>query len=341
MKKIFDFIKTHKYLIIWTICYTFATWAILYFMFNFSIFNAHQWHKLYHAQLRGFPGFVFGILILACVPLYVATSILIFRTKKPLITIQIPKIKIPKIWQKKPEATKEPETKQENKEQESIPEQVARNFPDEMRAAFAAAKNRIDEFKTYTKSTSEKTEENTHPNDTTAIKETILEPVPVMANDFPIPTDFDISFDDTPGFVETPSTLNAPVFTEITFDDSAKKVPSSNTIEPSDSGDDSSDIINYLNTKNIPFEIEDNIIITPNHAIATHSDSDFWVADTENWFAAGKTKPSPIITLLNIATANNLKPVLYLGATNILDLEKLIAEWKSSGIDIITTPDAL
>ena len=88
--KLFDFCKSHKYVIFWTIGYFIATWAIMKFMFNFNILSAHRWWQLAHSELHGFPGFVFGILILAAVPMYIATTIVVARTKAPLFTLKIP-----------------------------------------------------------------------------------------------------------------------------------------------------------------------------------------------------------------------------------------------------------
>lgn len=70
-------------------------------------------------------------------------------------------------------------------------------------------------------------------------------------------------------------------------------------------------------------------------AIVTHDDSDFWVADEENWFASGKQKPSPINTVIKIANTENAIPVLLLKTENIMDLDILIPKWKVSGIKII------
>ena len=90
MNKVLDFIKKNKYAFIWTICYVLVMWTVLKYMFNFDMFSGTQWNILFHAQLRGFPGFVFGILILAAIPLYIATTMVIYRTKKPLFTIKLP-----------------------------------------------------------------------------------------------------------------------------------------------------------------------------------------------------------------------------------------------------------
>lgn len=90
MKWLKDFLKSNKYAIIWTLCYFVCAWAILYFLFDFDMFARLDWWRLAHAHLRGFGAFVFVILLLAAVPLYVATTVVIVRTKKPLITLPVP-----------------------------------------------------------------------------------------------------------------------------------------------------------------------------------------------------------------------------------------------------------
>ena len=117
MKKILDFFNTNKYCIIWTLCYFFIVWAIMLWMFNFDIFSSTQWHILAHAKLRGFPGFVFGIMILAALPLYVATTILIYRNKKPLITIPLSNLfgPVPIEKEQQEQATNNEQTSNEHK----------------------------------------------------------------------------------------------------------------------------------------------------------------------------------------------------------------------------------
>ena len=153
MNKILDFIKSHKYAIIWTLCYIATTWAILYFMFDFSIFSSAQWHHLMRAQLRGFPGFVFGILILAALPLYVATTTLIVRTKQPLITIPVPKIKIPtflKSASTEPAPIPQPESENPTLGPDEVdtPTELPPDIPAELRVAFIRARNNIGRIQT-------------------------------------------------------------------------------------------------------------------------------------------------------------------------------------------------
>ena len=299
MKKVLQILQGHKHFIIWTICYIFVLWAILHYIFGFCIFNLAHWHRVAHSQLRGFVGFVFGAVILAAPLIYISTSALIIRNKKPLITIPLPKL--PKIWNTKqpeapaPETTETTETTE--KTQDDTPE-LDTHIPPEIRAAFIRAKN--------------------HPLDITINQpesDTAEDTVNTDNTELPLPPDFDITFD------SDQNSDNVPTFTDFNFDDTP---------------DSTSDITEYLHNKNIEFEIIDDIIVTKTHAIATHEDSDFWVTDNENWFASGKTKPSPILSVKTIAEQHNIKPILYLAETNIMDIETLIPQWESDGITVIT-----
>lgn len=320
MKKILQIFNTHKYAIIWTICYIAIVWAILNFMFNFSIFNTAQWHKLAHAELHGFAGFVFGLLILAMLPLYIATTTLIIRTKKPLVTIPIPKIKPINLVKKNQNTTpiKTPEEvttpKTEEKQQETLPDEL----PPELHSAFIRARNRISAYEQIT------------PCSSANITEIDEQP----GNGFPLPTDFDVQLNTIPGINSTPN-FSTPVFTDIQFD--TTPLPPSSTLENSDN----KQITEYLTKQNIPFRITDDIITTDTYAIITHNDSDFWVIDTDNWFANGKTRPSPINQIQQFATEHNLIPVIYLESTNIMDIDTHIKQWESNNIIVITSPDEL
>ena len=296
MKKALQILQDHKHFITWTICYLFVLWAILHYMFGFSIFNLAHWHRLTHSQLRGFVGFVFGAIILASPLIYISTSALIIRNKKPLISIPLPKL--PKLWKTKEAETPAPEkTEPEESNQDTTPE-LDEHIPPEIRAAFIRAKNHPLDI-TINQPESDTTEDTVNTEDTA----------------LPLPPDFDITFD------SEPNSDNVPTFTDFNFDDTPDKT---------------SDLTEYLHNKNIEFEIIDDIIVTKTHAIATHDDSDFWVTDNENWFATGKTKASPITTVKTIASQHNVTPVLYLAATNIMDIETLIPQWESDGITVIT-----
>lgn len=298
MKQIQKFLQDHKYFITWTICYLFVLWAILNYMFGFSIFSIHQWHRLANSRLHGFVGFVFGTLLFTALPIYISTSILIIRKKEPLIKIPLPKI--PSFFKKKEPAAPAPETK-ETKDEDSS--ELDSNIPPEIRAAFIRAKKHPLDIKINAPD-SNSTE------DTVNIDDTAL----------PLPTDFDISFD------SEKSSDNVPTFTDFSFDDKDENNTDTN----------SSKVTEYLNDTNTEYSIIDDIIVTKNHAIVTHDDSDFWVVDNENWFASGKTKPSPILAVKSVAEQHNVKPVLYLAEQNIMDIEALIPQWESDGITVIT-----
>ncbi len=299
MKKTLDFFKNNKHLITWTIFYTLAVWFILYFMFGFNIFNPTHWTYISHARMFGFVGFVFGALILSILPVYIATSIIIFRKKKPLFTIPLPKIFNQKKQDTAPVVSEKPEPKPEPTED------LSPDIPLEMHPAFIHAK--------------------THPlSITIETPQTSSQSDDINDSALPLPTDFDISIDTNDNTSDT--TDDAPVFQDLYF----------NT-DDTDSTDNNSYIINYLNEKNIKFEIKDNIIITDTIAIISHNDSDFWVTDNDNWFATGKTKASPAIAVKSVAEKHNVKPVLYLAETNIMDIETLIPQWESDGITVITS----
>ena len=75
----------------WTGIYVFVMWAILRGLFNFNMFSVAHLTKLLHLQLHGFAGAVFGILVLAAVPLYVATTVLTVRNKEMPVKLPLPK----------------------------------------------------------------------------------------------------------------------------------------------------------------------------------------------------------------------------------------------------------
>lgn len=295
-------------------------------MFKFNIFNGAQWHKLAHAQLRGFAGFVFGILILSALPLYIATTTLIIRTKKPLVTIPVPKVQLPK-WPTKtaPATPCHPSDKDTTTEEKTTPvpesqPELPAELPPELHGAFIRARSRINIIQINTpQDVSDESAAAPETNDT-----------------LPLPNDFDIELDNIPGMDDTPS-FNVPVFTDINFDqENTETAPTTTQYNP-----DNTDLVKYLTEKNIEHSIHDDIVATPSHAIITHSDENFWVIDNENWFANGKTRPALQKTITEFATEHNLTPVIYLAAQNIMDIDTHIEQWKSSGIIIITSPDEL
>ena len=312
MKKFLTFLASKRYFITWTICYVFVLWAILYYLFGFSIFNAAQWNHLLHARLQGFAGFVFGLLILAAGPLYIATGLLIWRTNKPLIEIPLPKIIKPKPEQK----PAEPESDTKTDTEPDYKSELNADIPLEMVPVFIHAKKYPKNFNI------------TPPkqNDTN-IESDIAE--------LPIPTDFDIEIDDfntdNTDDTESPTFTDAPVFTSINFDSDDEK----------DSEQQNTELTQYLDSKSIEYKTIDDIIVTDKYAIAVHNDDDFWVTDDESWFASGKSKPSPVLSVKSVAEQHNVQPVLYLATDNIMDIETLIPQWESDGIRIITDTEEL
>ena len=142
MKRILDFCQQNKYAIIWTACYAVIMWSILFWLFNFNMFSATQWRILAHAELRGFPGFVFGILILAAVPMYIATTSIVVRTKKPLFKIPLPKFMTP-VPIDAPTTAPAPASSATDAPPpapDTTPSTPAKTIPAEVRAAFTRAR---------------------------------------------------------------------------------------------------------------------------------------------------------------------------------------------------------
>lgn len=326
MNKIQEFFKTHKYAIIWTVCYIIFMWFILKWMFNFNIFSMENWFRLLHAQLRGFPGFVFGILILSALPMYIATTLIIVRTKKPLFSIKMPKFMEP---------VKEETDEDHNAAQ--IPEKIeeppvnaapTKTYPTELKEAFIRARTHIGPSPKsnfdlsniapqpqFLERTTEDTEENT--------------------SSLPLPNDFNLE-DITDNDFESGIPSFTPVFSDINFDESDKNETVSQDIPT-----ELISVTEHLINKGITFSVKDDMIYTKDSVIAVHNDSEFWVADEETWFAAGKHKPSPIKELLSKSLDKDIKPILYLAQTNILDLDTKISQWSESGIKVIQTLDEL
>lgn len=297
-----DFIKNNKYAILWTFFYIIATWFILYFLFNFNLFSTENWHRLLHAKLIGFAGFAFGIMILAALPLYIATTAIIVRTKKPLFTI--PKLFPTKKEEKKEETKEEPQKEPEPAIDNNLPE----NLPTELVNAFIRLRTREKYFPSPKPTII--SEQNNTPQQAT------LEP------EIPIPEDFNFSLSED--FSDQEEQI--PVFTDLNFDEEDSQPESK---EAND------EILKQIKTKYPEASISDDIIETKDFVIALHNESDFWIADPDFWFAAGKQKTSPIKKLLNITNTSNRKPVLYLAETNISDLEEKKADWESAGIKVI------
>ena len=317
MKKLLDFLKTNLHSIIWTICYFFIVWLVMLWMFNFDIFSVAQWHILAHAKLRGFPGFVFGLMLLATLPLYIATTVLIYRNKKPLFTIPLSKFfgPVPIESEQQKQAPQEiAETQEEVPETKPFPAEM----PAELHAAFIKARSNL-EFKPIKSNFDISNVISTggaQPPQNENEQES-------EANIFPLPSDFD--FDDSQKETSYESAFPnfTPVFQDINFDDE----PEEETPQEK--------LLNLLISEGKSAKIEDNLVLTDKSVIAVHDDSDFWIADEDAWFASGKQKKSPILNVLEKSKQLNLQPVLYLAQTNIMDLESRKQDWEKQGIKIV------
>lgn len=335
MSTIIDFLKKSKIPFLWTIGYVFVTWGLLHLLFNFELFSRADWIHISHAHLHGFGGFAFSLIILAAVPLYIATTTIVIRTQKPLLALPVPKF-IFKIMEKLfPKQTKiEEEKKQEEKTDKSTEtptNEEQDKFPAEMRGAFFYTRTHPQLSSTPICSACS-VNPNVYPNNT----QTPSQPCDVH-NDLPLPPDFD--FDDSTDY-DTPSAPSSvPVFQDINFynDDNDNNDNQTTTPDKQNESDNTNPVIEYLNKNNRKFTTSDNdIIITDSAAIVVHNDSDFWIMDEPTWFAAGKTRESPIQKLLDLAQKNNIQPILYLGETNIMNFDEKQQEWKNNGIRIIT-----
>lgn len=321
MSNIIDFIKKLKAPILWTIGYVCILWLIYIFLFNFDIFNTHNWIRVSRTHLRGLGGLTFCMLTFSAIPLYISSTTLVYRNQKLLFTIPMPKFISALFTKSKPEP--EPEKTEEKNESENTQptnEEIDK-FPAEMRGAFIHARthpNRI----TAPICSACSTNPNIYPNG----NDTPTEPNNMDA-DLPLPPDFDIA-DNNFNPTTTPS---APVFQDINLysDQDTNNTPDNNPTTP---------VTEYLTKNNRQFTILPNdIILTDNQAIIVHTDSDFWIMDDPVWFASGKTRNSPIDALCDTAEQNKVTPVFYIGATNIMDFDAKCESWKSRGIHIITT----
>lgn len=325
MKKIANIFISHRHALIWTACYVFAMKFILSFLFNFDMFSGSAWGRLMHSHLYGFGGFVFGILVLAALPMYIATTAIIMRTKKPLVTIPLPQaIKKAFAPPAPPKQDAAPEPAKPEPETETFPE----NMPTELRGAFLRAR-RNGGRRTQTSAF-----------DTSNMTAGILQsaaPTPTAgataagaidtADDFPLPTDFNFTDDIAP---ETPS---FPSFTDITFDSApSEPSPAPSPDAPVAPQSTPSPILKKLSGA----QPDGEFIKYKDKIIAVHDDPDFWIADDVDWFASGKQRPNPTIALKQRADDTGLTPVLYLAETNILDLDGRRAQWQSEGITVIT-----
>ena len=316
MKKIWGFLKANTLIVKWTIGYFFALWFILKFIFNFDMFSAHYWWKFAHATLHGFGGFVFGAIIYAALPIYIATVITIYRKQEPLITIPlVDKISsfISALFPKQAEPVAK-EEKEEQPVEEEKKDEYPSDLPSELRVPFQRAKNHLS--LTGAVSVYNKQKSSLPPSTPEQIMEN-------AENNMPLPVDFDIS-----------DKLDAkddmiPTFTDINFDEPVKEAKFENNTTK------------YFESKNIEYETYKNFVATEKYVIYEHNDGDFWIMDNDAWFAAGKQIENPINELIGLAKQNGLIPVLYLQSQNIMDIESTIDNFESAGIRVIKSLEEL
>ena len=319
----------------WTGIYVFFMWAILRGLFNFNMFSISHLTKLLHLQLHGFAGFVFGILILAAVPLYVATTVLTVRNKGMPVKIPLPKC----LAESAPAPAPAPVTPVVSA-RESLPP-LPSGVPAEMRETFMRAKKNYGarQMSVFNRLNAPVADE-TGADTVDPVAEPVVAPVaaPIAAakvedvpayGGMPIPTDFDM---DAP--VDTPS--DVPVFADINFDDNDV-----GDVAPVGDKSSTEKVCALMRDAGVDANVSDDLIVANGCAVAVHDDDDFWVADELDWFAAGKQKPSPVVALRAAQSENNLRPILYLATDNIMDLDKKSAEWTADGITVVTDKDEL
>lgn len=300
MNKVKDFFKTNLYAIKWTACYVAVMFFILLVLFDFNMFSVTDWSRLFHAQLRGFPGFVFGLLILSALPLYIATTSIIIRTKKPLF----------ELFPKKKEEKAEEKT--EEKKTEEVEKPLPAGIPSELHGAYLRSRRSGNRFAAVSSFEMQDVAADSQPAPQSPHQET-----PAL----PLPDNFDFGATE-----ETPAAPTfKPMFTDIDFGGGENDSVSQKN----------SALHEYLISKNYDATIDGNIIISNGMAIATHDDADFWIADEDSWFAAGKQKESPVVQALAAAEKHNVQPALYLASSNIMDLDNKLTDWESKGVRVI------
>jgi len=324
MKKVTEFLKSNILVIKWTVSYFVILWAILQFLFNFDIFSARHWYKFFNATLHGFGGFTFGVIMYTALPLYIASTLIVYRKKTPVVTIPVPeKIKtIPKNVGKifstpTPEPTPEPVKEPESDSEPTI--EFPPDMPPELYIPYTRAKQNV----SFRKSIS--TFNKIQPTQQTADDSTSTE-----NESFPIPSDFDISDSLTDDSSTNFSNNEFPVFKELDFDTPLETKPTL-----------SNSVTKYCTEHGIAYETYQDFVATEKYLIYDHNDSDFWVMDEETWFASKKQRPSPINEMINLARQNGLIPVLYLESQNIMDIEGTSAKFESMGVRVVKNLDEL
>ena len=312
----------------WTGIYVFVMWAILRGLFNFNMFSIAHLTKLLHLQLHGFAGLVFGILVLAAVPLYVATTVITVRNKEMPV-----KLPLPKCLTETPPAPKPEPVVPVVTATETLPPPRA-GVPAEMRETFMRAQKNygVRQMSVFNRQHAPAVAPVVTPV-AEPVCEPVTESIPVAKTEdvaayggMPIPTDFDI---DAPMGAGTD--VDVPVFADINFDDDDTPAGAGETAEESPIDK----VLNFLRGAGVDAKAHDDLIVANGCAIAVHDDDDFWVPDEIDWFAAGKQRPSPIAALRRARKEQGLKPILYLATDSIMDLDKNSAEWASDGIKVV------
>lgn len=297
MKNVTDFLKTYKHAVSWTLSYIVIIYLILFLLFGFDLFSLSNWSTLLNSRLHGFAGFAFGSLLFAIIPLYIATINIIIKNKKPLFTFFAKKEEPKKIVEEKKEVAPE-----------IIPDFPDR-MPNEIKGAFLRARKNIvsNPESAFDMKDIRVNKEESKKQDS---KESVL----------PLPDNFDFTHNESSSDIQETS---VPVFKEINF----------GYVE--ESKEKKSPLIKHLESNGYEIAFDGNIVIANNFAIAVHDDSDFWIADKDNWFAAGKQKESPISEVLLISEKHDVNAMIYLAEKNIMDIDSRIAEWESKGIKVI------
>lgn len=326
MKKIKEFLKTCIALTKWTLEYFFLVGFILWFLFKFNIFSKYHWWKFFHASLHGFWGFVFAAIIYSAIPIYIATVLIIYNKKEPIVKYSLFDIITKNVLLKtllsklkKSESVEKTETPAPSTAPENTEPEFPSDLPPELRIPYTRAKQNMS-IMGITSSFNQGQDS----------KQDLNNPESEDNTPFPIPTDFDIS--DIMNENESDNTADSiiPTFKDINFDE---------PITPNFSKKNS--IMKYFESKNIEYETYNDYVITRKHLIYDHNDEDFWIMDEENWFASGKQKPSPVKEMLELAKRNDLTPVIYLESQNIMDMDGTKKKFESLGIRIITKPEEL
>ncbi len=318
MKKILEFLKSNTIIVKWTIWYFFIIWLILKYIFRFDMFSAHYWWKFFHATLHGFGGFVFGFLVYAAIPLYIATAIATWRKQEFILPVPFAKTIsniLSKLFEKKSEESQPEPTpvEQEEKTVEAQEPEYPSDLPPELRVPFMRAKNNLPltgAISIYNKPDTK--------------SESKIEEISEQS-EIPIPMDFDIS-----DSINEEMNDSVPTFTDIDFD---TPITTEQELE--------NNTTKYLTEKNMEYETYHDFVATEKFVIYEHNDEDFWIMEGDTWFATGKQKDSPIDELIGLAKQNELTPVLYLHSQNIMDIDKVISDFESKGVRVVKDLDEL